>query len=73
VQHLVALTSTYDPLFRESGWYKNAAGFCVHEGFGFGMLDAKALIMAADPQTFVHVPSQHKCEIATDAKSNLPQ
>jgi len=73
VQHLVALTSKVGPLSDEKGWYKNAAGFCVNLAFGFGLLDAKALVDAANPQTWVNVPPQHTCEINSNAKSNLPQ
>ena len=73
VQHLVALTSKVGPLRSEDGWYQNAAGFCVHLGFGFGMLDAYDLVTVGGPDNWVNVPDQHVCEVKADSTSNLPQ
>lgn len=73
VQHLVALTSKVGPLVTEDGWYRNAAGFCVNPAFGFGLLDAMALVSQADPLKWINVPAQSVCEITADSLSNLPQ
>lgn len=73
VQHLTALTSRVEPLSGDKDWYKNAAGFCVNQGFGFGLLDANGLIKAGDRKSWVTVPPQEKCEISSSSRSNLPQ
>ena len=42
VQHLVAWTSECQPLCDNPGWSRNAVGFSVNNGFGFGLLSAAA-------------------------------
>ncbi|KAG9487990.1 hypothetical protein GDO78_007669 [Eleutherodactylus coqui] len=61
MQHLVAWTSEYDPLANNSGWKKNGAGLMVNSRFGFGLLNAKALVDLADPQTWKSVPEKKVC------------
>lgn len=73
VQHLVAWTSNMGPLETESGWFQNAAGFCVNPAFGFGLMDAFKLVVTADPETWVNVPPQVTCTVNANNASNLPQ
>jgi len=61
MQHLVTLTSQYNPLAENAGWKTNGAGLKVNSRFGFGLLDAGALVKAAvDWKT---VPEKRICEI----------
>ena len=39
----------------------NGAGFWVNNKFGFGLLNAAALVEAANPESFVTVPQKHVC------------
>lgn len=64
VQHLVAWTSEYAPLFNNPGWKLNGAGFWVNSRFGFGLLNAAALVNAADPKVFKSVPEKNLCIIS---------
>ncbi|XP_069043637.1 neuroendocrine convertase 1 [Lepisosteus oculatus] len=61
LQHLVVWTSEYDPLANNPGWKKNGAGLMVNSRFGFGLLNAKALVDLADPQVWTHVPEKKQC------------
>ncbi|CAN8006414.1 unnamed protein product, partial [Ixodes hexagonus] len=47
VQHLVAWTSDFAPLAANRGWQRNAAGLLFNSRFGFGLLDAHAMVTAA--------------------------
>ena len=69
VQHLTVLTSKAAPLTKVEGWYQNAAGFCVHLAFGFGLLDAADLVTAGHPDTWRNVPDKAVCTV--DLASNL--
>lgn len=73
VQHLVAWTSKIGPLKNNDGWIQNAAGLCVNPAFGFGLLNAKELVLMASPQSWVNVAEQHLCTVTADGLSNLPQ
>lgn len=64
MQHLVAWTSEYAPLFNNPGWKLNGAGFWVNSRFGFGLLNAAALVNAADPKVFKSVPEKNLCIIS---------
>lgn len=44
MQHLVVRTSRYDPLKHESGWVSNAIGRKVSHKFGYGLMDAEAMV-----------------------------
>lgn len=46
-QHLTAWTSNPIPLRDNPGWKRNAAGFIFNSRFGFGLLNAKAMVDAA--------------------------
>ncbi|KAK1345107.1 hypothetical protein QTO34_013814 [Cnephaeus nilssonii] len=63
MQHLVVWTSEYDPLANNPGWKKNGAGLMVNSRFGFGLLNAKALVDLADPRTWKSVPEKKVCVI----------
>ena len=72
MQHLVAWTSEYTPLRSNPGWQRNGAGFWVNNRFGFGLLNALALVDAAEPSSYVTVPEKHVCAVDSDAESGLP-
>uniref|UniRef100_A0A8C3QQS4 Neuroendocrine convertase 1 n=1 Tax=Cyanoderma ruficeps TaxID=181631 RepID=A0A8C3QQS4_9PASS len=61
MQHLVVWTSEYDPLAGNPGWKKNGAGLMVNSRFGFGLLNANALVDLADPKRWKHVPEKREC------------
>ncbi|XP_029416931.1 neuroendocrine convertase 1 isoform X2 [Nannospalax galili] len=63
MQHLVVWTSEYDPLASNPGWKKNGAGLMVNSRFGFGLLNAKALVDLADPGTWSSVPEKRECVV----------
>nr|XP_056704983.1 neuroendocrine convertase 1 [Euleptes europaea] len=61
MQHLVVWTSEFDPLANNPGWKKNGAGLMVNSRFGFGLLNAKALVDLADPITWKGVGEKKEC------------
>ncbi|XP_030326454.1 neuroendocrine convertase 1 isoform X2 [Strigops habroptila] len=63
MQHLVVWTSEYDPLAGNPGWKKNGAGLMVNSRFGFGLLNANALVDLADPKRWKGVPEKRECII----------
>lgn len=63
VQHLVAWTAEYAPLQSSPGWKVNGAGFWVNRRFGFGLLNAAALVNAADARVYKTVPDKNICVI----------
>ena len=63
MQHLVVWTSEYDPLANNPGWKKNGAGLIVNSRFGFGLLNAKALVDLAEPSTWSSVPEKKECVV----------
>uniref|UniRef100_A0A8C8BU57 Neuroendocrine convertase 1 n=1 Tax=Oncorhynchus tshawytscha TaxID=74940 RepID=A0A8C8BU57_ONCTS len=67
LQHLVVWTSEFDPLANNPGWKRNGAGLMVNSRFGFGLLNAKALVDLADPDTWKHVPEKKQCIIRDDS------
>ncbi|XP_064823845.1 LOW QUALITY PROTEIN: neuroendocrine convertase 1-like [Oncorhynchus masou masou] len=67
LQHLVVWTSEFDPLANNPGWKRNGAGLMVNSRFGFGLLNAKALVDLADPATWKHVPEKKQCIIRDDS------
>lgn len=66
LQHLVVWTSEFDPLANNPGWKKNGAGLMVNSRFGFGLLNAKALVDLADPKSWKHVPENKQCIVKDD-------
>uniref|UniRef100_A0A672YAN0 Neuroendocrine convertase 1 n=1 Tax=Sphaeramia orbicularis TaxID=375764 RepID=A0A672YAN0_9TELE len=67
LQHIVVWTSEYDPLANNPGWKRNGAGLMVNSRFGFGLLNAKALVDLADPVTWKHVPEKKQCIVRDDS------
>ncbi|KAG7481259.1 hypothetical protein MATL_G00064660 [Megalops atlanticus] len=63
LQHLVVWTSEFDPLANNPGWKKNGAGLMVNSRFGFGLLNAKALVDLADPKVWKHIPEKKQCVV----------
>ncbi|GFS25221.1 prohormone convertase 1 [Elysia marginata] len=73
VQHITVHTARMEPLKSDQGWYRNAAGYCVNLAFGFGLMDALAMVEMADPATWVSVGEQHVCNVELKDKSNMPR
>ena len=57
VQYLLVYTSNPRPLMENKGkWYKNGAGLWVSNQFGFGAVDAEAIVRRA--RRWINVPEQ---------------
>nr|XP_057901867.1 neuroendocrine convertase 1 [Doryrhamphus excisus] len=67
LQHIVVWTSEFDPLANNPGWKRNGAGLMVNSRFGFGLLNAKALVDLADPAAWKHVPEKKQCIVRDDS------
>ena len=67
LQHIVVWTSEFDPLANNPGWKRNGAGLMVNSRFGFGLLNAKALVDLAEPATWKHVPEKTQCIVRDDS------
>ncbi|KAG8516364.1 Proprotein convertase subtilisin/kexin type 6, partial [Galemys pyrenaicus] len=65
VQHLLVKTSRPAHL-KASDWKVNGAGHKVSHLYGFGLVDAEALVMEAKKWTAV--PAQHTCVVAADKR-----
>ena len=61
LQHLVVWTSEYDALKSNEGWIKNAAGYWVNTRFGYGLMNAFGLVVAA--KNWTNVPEKFVCTI----------
>ncbi|XP_018346509.1 PREDICTED: neuroendocrine convertase 1-like [Trachymyrmex septentrionalis] len=61
IQHLIAWSSEYIPLSGNPGWFKNAAGFWFNSHFGFGLMNAYALVMAS--YNWTTVPEKTICRV----------
>ena len=48
VQHLVVRSSSPEPLADNPGWQTNAAGLRFNSRFGFGLMDAEAMVNEAE-------------------------
>ncbi|XP_050679377.1 neuroendocrine convertase 1-like isoform X2 [Leptidea sinapis] len=59
VQHLIVWTSEYTQLSANPGWQMNGAGLLFDLRFGFGLLNAEALVVAA--LNWTTVPKKHIC------------
>ncbi|XP_015598957.1 neuroendocrine convertase 1 [Cephus cinctus] len=68
VQHLIVWTSEYSPLRDNPGWLRNDAGFWFNPRFGFGLMNAHALVMAGFNWT--RVPDKEICRIEPSFLSN---
>lgn len=69
VQHIVVWTSDVEPLKDNQGWKKNSVGLMYNSRFGFGLLDAEAMVKTA--MTWKSVPP--KSIFITDSQTQLPQ
>ena len=63
MQYLVIMTSTPGPLLNEEGWIKNGGGRMFNHKFGYGLMDAGAIVEMAEK--WRNVPLQHICQSAT--------
>lgn len=62
MQHIVVRTSRYEPLKNENGWFTNAVGRNISHKFGYGLMDAEAMVDLAEK--WHPVPPQIICESA---------
>ena len=60
MQYLVLLSSRPGPLEKESGWAVNGVKRKVSHKFGYGLMDAAAMVNLAEQWTTV--PPQHICK-----------
>jgi len=60
MQYLVVLTSRSEPLSNEPGWILNGVKRKVSHKFGYGLMDAGAMVSLAEQWT--DVPPQHICK-----------
>jgi len=60
MQHIVVLTA-WPANLRASDWVVNGMGRKVSHHFGFGLMDASAMVDLA--RNWTNVPPQHRCEI----------
>lgn len=60
MQYLVVLTSRSGPLEKEPGWILNGVKRKVSHKFGYGLMDAGAMVNLAKQWT--NVPPQHICK-----------
>ncbi|KAK7866825.1 hypothetical protein R5R35_005255 [Gryllus longicercus] len=68
VQHLVVWTSEYAPLSDNEGWRRTAAGFWVNTRFGFGLMNAAALV--AHAANWTTVPPAALCLVPATSGGN---
>lgn len=66
VQHLTAWTSDPLPIRDNPGWKRNSAGLIFNSRFGFGLLNAKALVDAA--LKWQTVPKKSICILSPSSK-----
>lgn len=60
MQYLVVLSSRSEPLEKENGWIINGVKRKVSHKFGYGLMDAAAMVNLAEKWTTV--PAQHICK-----------
>ncbi|CAH2087643.1 unnamed protein product [Euphydryas editha] len=63
VQHLIVWTSEYAPLCENPGWQINGIGLWFDVRFGFGLLNAGALVSAA--LNWTTVPVKQVCQVTS--------
>lgn len=71
MQHIVVQTSRHEPLKFESGWVPNAVGRYVSHKFGYGLMDAEAMVKTA--LRWTTVPPQVICRTGVDTKERTIQ
>lgn len=59
MQHVVLRTANPVPLLNNPGWSVNGVGRRISNKFGYGLMDADALVRLA--QVWTTVPEQHMC------------
>lgn len=69
MQHLVVITSRPEPLNREDGWVTNGVGRKVNHKFGYGLMDATAMVKFAEQWTTV--PPQRSCHTPSDRQQRI--
>ena len=60
MQYIVVMTSTPGPLAQEKGWLTNGRGRSYNHRFGYGLMDAGAMVDMAEK--WRNVPLQHICQ-----------
>ncbi|BFZ01977.1 hypothetical protein BsWGS_05016 [Bradybaena similaris] len=71
-QHILVHTSRMEPLVQAGDWYTNGAGYCVNLAFGFGLVDALAVVQLGDPTVWKGVGDQHICEVEPILPNKFP-
>jgi len=72
MQHLVVMTSRPGPLLGEAGWLTNGRGRQFNHKFGYGLMDAAAMVELAEKWKVV--PLQHICQSAVmESELKLPE
>ena len=69
IQYLIAYTSNSGPLLTDSNHFVNGAGLTVSHQFGFGAIDAEAMVTRA--QRWTNVPEQMSDSIIPTVDSGL--
>jgi subtilisin family serine protease len=59
MQHIVLRTANPNPLLNNPGWSINGVGRRISNKFGYGLMDAGALVKLA--RVWQTVPEQHMC------------
>lgn len=65
MQHIVTWTAEYSSLKDNNGWKQNGAGLWVNSAFGFGLMNAAAMVELANPATWRRVPEKSNCSVVT--------
>jgi proprotein convertase subtilisin/kexin type 5 len=71
MQHIVVASSRYEPLKHESGWTLNAKKRWVSHKFGYGLMDAEAMVKQA--LNWKQTPPQVICRTPVDTKERTIQ
>ncbi|XP_059163452.1 furin-1-like isoform X2 [Physella acuta] len=70
MQHIVIETSKSENLGTREDWASNGVGKNVSHSFGFGLMDAAAMVSLA--RNWTTVPAQHICEIRSYEHNSRP-
>lgn len=70
VQHLIIWTAEVLPLIDNKGWKINSAGLMYNSVFGFGLMNAEAMVKSA--LSWENVPQKTVCNVITYTKLPLP-
>ncbi|XP_055929177.1 furin-like isoform X1 [Argiope bruennichi] len=71
MQYLIVMTSRYEPLAKETGWITNGIGKRVSTKFGYGLMDAAAMVKLARSKEWKTQPEQHICTTQPDNVERL--